>query len=160
MKAHHRAFTLVEIMIVVVIIGLLAAMAIPAFEKVRQNSRVSRFASDLRTFAGGLDTMMLELGALPGDPGTGSLAGGHPQLADYLNASTYAQPTSIGGQWDIDSSDMGMNCVVGVDFGGAPSDVELAMLEAVDEVIDDGNLSTGVFQGYDGNRRGYLTIEL
>jgi len=32
-------FTLVEIMIVVVIIGLLAAMAIPAFQKVRQSSQ-------------------------------------------------------------------------------------------------------------------------
>ena len=77
----RRAFTLVEIMIVVVIMGLLAAMAIPAFQKVQQNTRVSRFASDLRTFAAGLDTMMLEVGALPGDPGTGSLAGGHAQLA-------------------------------------------------------------------------------
>lgn len=160
MKPNRRAFTLVEIMIVVVIIGLLAAMAIPAFEKVRQNSRVSRFASDIRTFAGGLDTMMLELGALPGDPGTGSFAGGHPQLADYINSATYTSATSIGGRWDIDSSDMGLNCVVGVDFGGAPTDVQREMLEAVDEMIDDGDLTTGIFQGYDGNRRGYLTIEL
>jgi prepilin-type N-terminal cleavage/methylation domain-containing protein len=32
-----KAFTLVEIMIVIVIIGLLAAMAIPAFQKVRDD---------------------------------------------------------------------------------------------------------------------------
>ncbi len=160
MRSGHRGFTLVEIMIVVVIIGLLAAMAIPAFQKVRENSRISRFASDLRTFASGLETMMLEVGALPGDPGTGSLSGGHAQLSEYINAATYTQETSIGGEWDIDSSDMGLNCVVGVDFGAAPTSEQLAMLEAVDELIDDGDLTTGVFRGYESNRRGYLTIEL
>ena len=57
-------------------------------------------------------------------------------------------------------SDVGMSCVVGVDFGSAPTSQQLAMLEAVDAAIDDGDLTTGIFQGYDSNRRGYLTIEL
>lgn len=55
-----KGFTLVEIMIVVVIIGLLAAMAIPAFQKVRENSRASAADNDARQLASAAQQYMLE----------------------------------------------------------------------------------------------------
>lgn len=61
-SSYRSGFTLVEIMIVVVIIGLLAAMAIPAFQRVRQNSRKSSVENLVRQISGGTDQYMLENG--------------------------------------------------------------------------------------------------
>ncbi|MGB0416130.1 MAG: type IV pilin protein [Coraliomargarita sp.] len=57
-----KGFTLVEIMIVVVIIGLLAAMAIPAFQKVREQSREKAITNNLRQIASAGQQYILEEG--------------------------------------------------------------------------------------------------
>jgi type IV pilus assembly protein PilA len=57
-----QGFTLVEIMIVVVIIGLLAAMAIPAFQKVRANSQDKAVTNNLRQLSSAADQYYLETG--------------------------------------------------------------------------------------------------
>ena len=61
-KNTKKGFTLVEIMIVVVIIGLLAAMAIPAFNKVRQESREKTVKNNLRQIASAGQQYILEEG--------------------------------------------------------------------------------------------------
>ncbi|MBC2595120.1 prepilin-type N-terminal cleavage/methylation domain-containing protein [Ruficoccus amylovorans] len=61
-KNSKKGFTLVEIMIVVVIIGLLAAMAIPAFNKVREESRMKTITNNLRQVAGAGQRYILENG--------------------------------------------------------------------------------------------------
>jgi type IV pilus assembly protein PilA len=58
----NKGFTLVEIMIVVVIIGLLAAMAIPAFQKVRTSSQDKAVLNNARQLAAAADQYFLENG--------------------------------------------------------------------------------------------------
>ena len=62
MNNQNKGFTLVEIMIVVVIIGLLASMAIPAFQKVRTNSQDKAVLNNARQLSAASDQCYLENG--------------------------------------------------------------------------------------------------
>src|SRR5438270_11563224 len=61
-RNSSKGLTLVEIMIVVVIIGLLAAMAIPAFQKVRQASQDKAVLNNARQLSAAADQYYLEYG--------------------------------------------------------------------------------------------------
>ena len=58
----NKGFTLVEIMIVVVIIGLLAAMAIPAFQKVRRDAIKKTMVNDARIVANAAQQYFMDKG--------------------------------------------------------------------------------------------------
>src|SRR6266446_3820428 len=57
---NQKGFTLVEIMIVVAIIALLAAIAVPGFMRARKRSQASRILNDLRLIDSALDQYAIE----------------------------------------------------------------------------------------------------
>ncbi len=73
-RRNKAAFTLVEIMIVVAIIGLLAALAIPGFVKARKQSQGRRILNDARQMDAAIDQWSLEKGKKDGDTVTTSEA--------------------------------------------------------------------------------------
>ena len=66
--SRKSAFTLVEIMIVVAIIGLLAAIAIPNFIKAREISQRNACIANLKQIDGAKNTWALETKKVNGDP--------------------------------------------------------------------------------------------
>jgi prepilin-type N-terminal cleavage/methylation domain-containing protein len=63
---NREGFTLIEIMVVVAIIALLAAIAVPGFLRARKRSQASRVMSDLRLIDAAVDQYALEYSKLSG----------------------------------------------------------------------------------------------
>jgi prepilin-type N-terminal cleavage/methylation domain-containing protein len=67
-KIRLGGFTLVEIMIVVAIIGLLAAIAIPNFVKARATSQANACINNMRQIDSAVQQFAIETGKKVGDP--------------------------------------------------------------------------------------------
>jgi len=141
-------FTLVEVMVVTAIVGLLAGIAVPGFQKARENAQNGAFIADLRTAVSAFELYAIECGKYPADTTPGLIPAG---MSDYLKKMNWKAETPIGGKWDWDYGVFGVTAGVSVK---GPTATRQQLL-TLDEHLDDGNLATGIFRARAG---GYISV--
>lgn len=107
-KLHHnrRGFTLVEIMIVVAIIALLAAIAVPNFLRARKRSQATRILEDLRLLDNAISLYAIEHNKSPSQ----LLMIDYPDLKMYIKEGTrlYNMPErDFLGHFQFGTTDIG-----------------------------------------------------
>lgn len=142
---------------VLAIMGIVTAIALPAFERMQRNSRLSALGNDLRVLAdafqhfnaatGGWPPLSTEVGVVP----TG--------MQDYLRDTNWTRLTAFGGGyvWERDVTHNGRKVRAAIALQSTDAspvrmtDEEFARF---DEQFDDGNPATGFIQS------GYLGLPL
>jgi prepilin-type N-terminal cleavage/methylation domain-containing protein len=98
---RRGGFTLVEIMIVVAIIALLAAIAVPGFLRARKRSQASKILNDLRMIDSAIDQYAIEFAKKSGDS---------VGVADWTNYVKKDSALFVTGQ-DLFGEDYGIQSV-------------------------------------------------
>ena len=139
-----RAFTLVEVMVVVVIIGLLAAMSLPAYRRITMRSKTAAVVSDLRAFSTAFITYSLQNGKWPADGLPQEIP---PEMTGALPTGFTAK-SPIGGiyKWNYDVSADGIIAKAAIiieSSGGESISDDADLRDMIDQEMDDGDGSSG-----------------
>ena len=133
---RQRAFTLIEIAVVVVILGLLIALTLPGYRRITLKTKATAVTNDLRSFAGTFANYQLQNGVWPvGGTGPGNIP---PEMTNAL-AVAFTKPTPIGGQYEWISNSTYKGAIGITLDGGADSE----QLDLIDSMLDDGDTSKG-----------------
>ena len=141
--SRKSGFSLVEIMVVVVLIGLLNAIAIPSFRRVQEETYANRLANDFRVIRDSLEFGLSELGEAPPDRSPGRFPA---ELEPYLPQE--AMRLSITqARWDWENwIGKNRNFKVGMTLRMRRGLENDALMTRVDEIFDNGDLNSGSFQ--------------
>lgn len=153
MWAKQKGFTIVEVLIVIVVIGILAAITVVAYNGIQTRAKASAVASDFKKIEKGLRLLATEQGtstwwidnALTGtaNPTINSLIA-NTDLKNYVQSLSGTTGTETNWIYDNDG-DIYTGCsaasTAGVNIYAYNMDVNVA--QAVDNSIDDGSLTCG-----------------
>lgn len=142
-RHFRRGFTLVEIMIVVAILGIMAAMVVPRFSNSSDMVRVNATVKDLRAFETAINVFAMKRGGqIPVK--SRDLRNG---IKDYLSAEALNTTPGVGGEFGFHSYSSTSTAAVSISGVSEPK-----LLVQIDELLDDGNLNTGRLRGVSADK--------
>ena len=141
--------SLVELMVVMTIISILMALAVPSYQLIQKRARAAAIINDFRVFTAVLQARAHESGNWPAETAAGVIPAGF--TSDDIQLNNWTKPGSIGGQFDWENNQIhnGVKFTAALsltDTASAPMLVDLALYQEIDAALDDGNLATGNFR--------------
>jgi prepilin-type N-terminal cleavage/methylation domain-containing protein len=147
--SSRRAFSMVEMSVVVTLIGLMAAIAIPSYRHLTLRSKATAVVNDIRSFSTACITYSTQNGhwatatGVPGQP--------PPEMLDAIS-SGFSRPTPIGGyyNWENNNSSHGFHVTAAlsiVSTGTSRMSDDVDLLQMInDDMENDHDLHAGSVQ--------------
>ncbi len=142
-RVKNSAFTLIELLIVIVLLGILAAVVIPAVGNHTEDSKVTATIANVQALQQAAVLAKLATGAWPPDEKARILPS---DMEPFLPANAFAMPPPVGGMYDWQGS-WGATAAVSIYNAQFPFE----LWTKIDVEIDDGDLLTGCVRLVNGS---------
>ena len=144
----HRGFTIVELLIVIVVIAILAAISIVAYNGIQVRAKASQLATDLRNISTTVQQYEIDNGSLPC----------FDHLWDDTQEISWAAPymkwprNPAGNRYHFEHFNTATSVSISIQNLGAD------LAQQLDSSIDNGDLASGTVQG-NGSRLEYYGLQ-